>query len=384
MRFYETDGSLQFIQPVGIRMQGNDMRGMPQKAFRLYMKDVDGHDAVLRYPLFGQDSNEAYASLILRNGGGDTRHAMLRDWVASELVLAGSSEIDVQQVRPAVLYLNGEYWGLYFIQERFDETYFSQKYQVRPQALGMVEVPLSSGADKGQVIPENKGSEEDAKAYNELLADVRRCDGCGNYSVLNRSVDMNNLVDYLLFELYFANFDWPYNNTKAWRYQGDTDFDLQEDNQVEERDGRFRWLLFDTDVGFGFSAATTEEMERAASGDPYDQLIDEAFPFRNVFYDASFRRQYIARLRALLAGPLSADEATATVDRLAAQIRPEIAAHTARWGNEISDRGLHAVSSSEEWESRVERLKEFVRIRPEKFLERTAVFFHSVDQPTIP
>ena len=372
MRFYE-EGELEFEKKIGLRLHGWNMRGLPQKSFRIYFENGEGLDDWLEYPVFGEKGNERYLSLVLRIGG-DVEYSMLRDRLASELV-AINSKVDVQQNRPVVLYLNGEYWGIYYLQERFDEAYFKGRYRINPKMLVIVDVPLRSGEDKGQVVAWTRNSEKEAERYNQLLQRVRRCQACEDYYSVRNQIEVDNLLDYLLFELYFANIDWPYGNTKAWRYKVEpiTDLDI---GLVERLDGRWRWLLFDLDTGFGGATDTTEKMMEAAGVDSYSQLIDDAFPFRNLFYSRTFRKFYLERTKELVNDGLSAEAVVIMVDRLAAEIRSEMPRQIDRWGSEVSDKGIHVVESMEEWERRVELLKVFVRQRPEGFLQKTVDFMN--------
>jgi hypothetical protein len=349
------------------------MRELPQKSFRIYFENGEGLDDWLEYPVFGEKGNERYLSLVLRIGG-DVEYSMLRDRLASELV-AANSKVDVQQNRPVVLYLNGEYWGLYYLQERFDEAYFKGRYRINPKMLVMVDVPLRSGENRGLALGFTRNSEEEAERYNQLLQSVRRCQACEDYYSVRNRMEVDNLLDYLLFELYFANLDWPYGNTKAWRYKMEPIGDL-ELGLIERLDGRWRWLLFDLDTGFGGATDTTEKMVKEAGVDSYSQLIDDTFPFRHLFYTRTFRKFYLERVKELVDGGLKAEVAATMVDRLAAEIRPEMPRQIERWGSEVSDKGVHVVDSMEEWERRVELLKVFVRQRPEGFLQRTVDFMN--------
>jgi hypothetical protein len=374
LKFYEADGHLAFEYKIGLRIHGKNLRAMPQKAFRVYLKDSQNREASLDYPLFGPTGLQQFTSFALRVGDG--QYTMLRTHLASELV-AQNSNLDVQRSRPVIVYLNGEYWGLYYLQERFDDTYFSAKYRLGPKLVGVVETILRSGEDKGQAVPDRQNSVADAERYNQLLQAVRHCRQCETYDSISKSIDVDNLIDYLLFELYFDNLDWPYNNTKAWRCRVEP-LPPKLLGLAGVLDGRFRWLFFDLDVGFGAATSPEQEMIKAAGKDPYERLIDPAFPFGNLFYDSVFQKHYVARMNELIEGGLNSDKAVEEIDRLAAEIRPEMPQEIERWGKETAEDGSHVVSSLEEWESRVALLKVFVQQRPEQFLQHTLNLFYKV------
>ncbi len=370
VRFYETDGSLAFQELTGIRLHGNAMRVKPQKGFRIYIKDINGRNGRLRYPLFGENGNREYASFILRNGGDPK--TLLRDRLAGALA-EEQPNIIAQKSRPAVLYLNGQYWGLYYIYERFDDVYFSERYRFKPSSLSMIEIPLRDGDDRGKAIADTRNSARDAEQFNDLLREVRSCGSCGSFTIMSQYFDMENFIDYYIFEMFFANVDWPYNNAKLWRYG--TDEYSPEPDAIKELDGRFRWLLFDLDAGLGGAYKTEEDMLRAADSNTYTKLVDDAYPFRNMFNNRLFRERYRQRLEELLGTTLSPENMEAKIDALAAEIRPELPRQIERWSAETLAAGGEAVADMEEWERNVELLKLYVRHRPEGFAARTEDYF---------
>lgn len=419
MRWYEPDQKIGFEHTIGLRLHGNAMRGMAQKSFRIYIQDENGREEKLTYPIFGEEGNLQHSSLILRNGGGDAQFAFMRDRLAAELVEQSDSTLDAQAARPVVLYLNGEYWGLYYVRERFDETYFEEKYRVDPEALAVVDIPLDNGVNRGRAVGDTKQMEGEAALYNRLLSDIRACTHCASYSHVNSLSDINNLLDYLLFEFFFANIDWPYNNTKAWRYRTEIAAPV-ESQMVPELDGRWRWLLFDLDVSMGGSNDSTERMIKSANGNPFTNFEDHEFPFRNLFFNRPFQKQWTERLAELTQTTLSGDNMTATVDRLAEEIRPEMPRQVERWGgvkaSESADLASQAgldqesaagqngqselvdqealshlgsysapvpsVASVEEWERRVELLKDYLRARPAAFTQHSQDFFTQANTVT--
>lgn len=278
-----------------------------------------------------------------------------------------------------MVYLNGEYWGLYVLQERYDERYFAEKYRVDPEALALMEVPLTGHEDRGKAVPDSKRSTEDAQAYNQLVQRARSCKGCLTYDDLALQADPSNLIDYLLFELYFGNNDWPYNNSKIWRYKAES-ATTPEAAIMPQLDGRFRWLFFDLDSAMAPGRNSVEDMMKSANGDPFSQLDDDAFPFKNLFSNRRFQREFMARLDVLLQTSLNPDHVDAVIDQMAAEMQPEMARHTARWGNISSDRGLHVVRNEEEWQRHVELLKVFMRQRAISFPQNAQIKFEKLNE----
>lgn len=369
---YYQEANLFFETHARVQLHGDNLLGYPQKSFRLTFSDEHGNEQPIKIALFDEPGPNQFGSLVLRNDDSPSAH--LREQVAAQLV-SEATELDVQRGKPVVLYINGQYWGLYFLRERFDETYFREKYLLRKNTLGLVEIPLD-GNPRGHVVPSNRNSTADAATFNTLLGKVAQCDTCASYSSINKTIDVDSLMDYLFFELYFGNGDWPFNNYKAWRYQT-SEPNPPESELVPQMDGRFRMLVYDFDAAFGSGNETAEKMTAAAHGNPYNQLIDNAFPFRNIFFIPKFGEEYRPRVEQVIKRHLDPEHTDTVVDYWAAQIRSEMPRQIQRWKqyNAVAPYKVTA-ESMEVWEQEVELLKLFLRERPAAFLDHTYEFFY--------
>ena len=137
--FFE-EGKDGFSIPCGIKIFGQFSRGEDKKSFQLKFRDLYG-EANLQYRVFDdlEDISE-YNALVLRSGSQDSRYAMVRDEFLTSLAKDGSEYLYVQAYKPCVLYINGEYFGVYFLREKVSEDYVSQHLNVSPQTT----TPVSS------------------------------------------------------------------------------------------------------------------------------------------------------------------------------------------------------------------------------------------------
>ena len=143
-----------------------------------------------------------YKNLRLRVSGQDWRETHLRDALMHNLVI--STNIDIQAYQPAVMYLNGKYWGIYNIREKFNKNYIFQHHNV----------------EKIDALEQNsKIIYGDDQAYNELLDFIRNknLNDDKNWEWIEKNVDINNFIDYYCAQIYFAIHDWPGNNIKYWK-----------------------------------------------------------------------------------------------------------------------------------------------------------------------
>ncbi len=134
--FFEPDGTVGFSQDAGHRIHVGWTRNLAQKTLRLYARGGYG-ESYFTYPVFPGLPVEQFKRMLLRNSGNDWGSTMFRDAMMQRLV--EHLPLDTQAYRPAVLYLNGEYWGINNLQERYDKYYLEQKYGVDPEAVDILE-----------------------------------------------------------------------------------------------------------------------------------------------------------------------------------------------------------------------------------------------------
>lgn len=135
MHFFTKEGNLDLEQTVGIRIHGGYTRNFPQKSLRVYARNLYG-ERNFEYPLFPDKQDETYRRFILRNSGNDWNMTMFRDGAAQSLV--SHLNMDVQAFRPTIVFLNGEYWGIHNIRERYDRHYLERVYGVDPENIDLL------------------------------------------------------------------------------------------------------------------------------------------------------------------------------------------------------------------------------------------------------
>src|SRR5690606_32290251 len=92
---------------------------------------------------------DEFKRLILHTSGQDNGLTMFRDAMAESLI--AHTGIDTLAYRPAVVFLNGEYWGIHNIRERYDHHYVATNYEVEDEDVvilqGNVEVVAGDPGD---------------------------------------------------------------------------------------------------------------------------------------------------------------------------------------------------------------------------------------------
>lgn len=215
---------LDLDQNVGIRIHGGWTRAFNQKSFNIYARKDYG-SSTLNHAFF--DGINAH-SLMLRSGGyRDSNLTKTRDSMIHDLSV--DEPFDVQRSMPVILFLNGEYWGIYNLQERYSEHYV-EEHRGTPK--------------KNVLIIQNdeldEGEEKDFHLYEELKAFFQEND-FGDDAVYEQAksyLDMEEFASYMATELYVGNIDWPGNNVRLHK-------------DVSNPDGVWHFMMYDTDDSSG-------------------------------------------------------------------------------------------------------------------------------------
>ena len=239
-------------QNCGIRIQGNYSRSDLQKGLRLYARDDYGKKN-FKYAFFGEShvdfegkTMNKFKTLVLRNGGNCAFTAKYNDTYWQSLV----SELDcgTQKSRPCVVYVNGEYWGLYILQEDYTDNHMENLYGVDNNAVVIYKgdaeaLELGYKLDAGE-IPEG---EEETYYFKELLTFFDKHQNLADdadYAEFCKLVDPQSVMDYFAVQCWINNkWDWPGKNWSMWKT---TTSDGEEDSHG---DGRWRFLFYDMEFG---------------------------------------------------------------------------------------------------------------------------------------
>ena len=316
--YFEESGRRALGQNIGFRMHGGWSRSHPFKSLRIYARNSYG-EPHLNYPFFKSQSDSAYKRIILRNSGNDTWFTMLRDAAMQGMV--SHMNFETQAHQPSVLFLNGEYWGVHNIRERFDKHYLARKFDVNEDQLDILE---------NNSIP----SEGDNEHYQETLNYINQNGLQDNvhYEYIKTRIDETSYIDYMLSQIFLVNTDWPGNNVKYWRLKTPAYLPGAEPG----KDGRWRWMMFDTDFGFGIYNANDFSRDMMtfatfATGTEWPNPAWSTFLFRKLLENESFKTAFIVRFTDQLNTALKPTVVKSVIDELQAAIASEMHRHIERW-----------------------------------------------------
>lgn len=362
VEFFDKDGMLNFKQNIGVRINGNYTRRLPQKSLRLYARSDYGQSRFYTDVFQDHQYNE-FNRLVLRNSGNDYDSTLLRDGLMHELVKDGS--VDVQAYQPAIVLLNGEYWGIHNIREKFTKHYIDIKYNLDEDDLVM----MTAYKDNGLQFEMDAGGERDKLHYENLIKFVEDHDMTSNENLeyVETLMDLDNFLEYVAYQVYFANTDSFGNNLTIWRKNVE-----YTPNAPHGHDGRWRWMLYDLDWGMGYGLLGTEGdpvefnmIEYAQSDSEYMTL------FRNIIKNENAKERFIEKLIVLLNTNFKAENVKKKIDELSNNIRPEIANSISRWEN---------IESVEKWEENIQVLYEFAEKRPKVVIQHIMKSFNLTEE----
>ncbi|HPC57802.1 MAG TPA: CotH kinase family protein, partial [Kiritimatiellia bacterium] len=332
IEFFEPDGSLAFDGPIGVRLHGNTTRTRPRKALRIYSRG----DGPFEYQLFPDKPVAEFDTFILRNGGNDWGNGVIRDLFLQSL--AENARLDRQFGRPVLVFLNGEYWGLHDLRDRFDEDYILRHYDLDEDEFVQVEIDYAVSSSYIPIFDE--GHELLGSDYSNLWNFVRTHDliDANHYAAVADRLDLGSFMDFFQANIFFGNTDWPGNNLRAWR--------SVETNRTEDApaflDGRWRYMLYDADFGFGLDFIYVPGFDEFAQHDTLafaaspDQTANANHPdatliFRRLLENDGFRRDFVTRFCDQLNTAYSRAHVTNRWAQWVEILAPEMPEHAARW-----------------------------------------------------
>lgn len=336
---YIENGKTVVNQDCGVRIHGNRTRSFMQKGFALYARKEYGKKT-FNHSFFGSDDPDSYKRLVLRPWMASWSGAGVEDWLSQQL--AKPLYCDKLVTRPVVLFLNGEYWGIYFLEEKADEHYIEERYGIDKEDVDII-------LNWGDEVENGNGAAWHALYQWLETADLSRDE---DYEYLAAQIDVDALLDYMLLQLFILNVDWPSNNARQWSANGSP----------------WRWIFFDGDAGFSvwreqsvlFDLITCDDESQHYPASPHSTLL-----FRRLLANESFRKASIDRLSKLVYHHWGCEHSEPLVDDIADQLGDEVKWQSERFGSP---------ESKADWRARMRHIRRFLRNRTDWIVDGYARF----------
>ena len=322
-----------FSVPCGFKLFGGSTRGMDKKSFALKFRKEYGLSK-LHYQVFENRDNSSYNTLVLRSGSQDSEAAMMRDPLMTSLM--EGTAVDVQAYKPVVLYINGNYWGIYYIREKVDDDFIASHYNVDPDKTNIVRIDglVSEGSKEG---------------YDEIINYVNNHDmrTKENYEYIKEKINIDSLITFWVAETYITN-----NDIINCRFFSHPDID----------NGRWHLIFYDLDYAMYNANHNYYYFMTDING-----MSDFAVPtdlMRNLLRNEEFRDRFVEILSDMLNNVWTDENILNKIDEIYEIIEPEMERNQKRWNQTMSD-----------WNKSVDELKSFVARRKTSLLNQTKSYF---------
>ncbi|MCQ2199781.1 MAG: CotH kinase family protein [Paludibacteraceae bacterium] len=333
-----------FNQPVLLRIGGGATRTYEQKSFVVktnkYLPKKSFESALWESKPHITETK----SFVLRNGGNDNSRTMFREAMMQHL-MGGKEDLDFVAYQPCVVYVNGEYWGLYNIRERSDKHWVSDNTGLSDDEFNSADTYIS---------PDNGTAYDMVKIHDDIEY------GLMNHRKLMSKIDSVEVMNYMITELFSGNIDWPQYNVMVWQNKGS---------------GIWRFLCKDIDLAVGLTPDLKADVRML------DYIFNKPMPtkffqnwqrenwheyytrlMRYLLSDDEFVKPFLERSVVCLGTYFRKSNVEAVVDSFSGKIESEMEYHRKRW------RG-------DDWKESVEHLRKQLGIRADYCYQHLSDFY---------
>ena len=333
-----------FETRTAMRMDGGagGSRSQPQRSFRLsFAHSALGEKPINEALIPNIPFRDVYSDVYLRNGSNQFLVLPYKDACQVSMMSKGTNTY-YSAMEPATVYINGEYFGLYEVREKFNTEYFDVRDTVIEDSVEI----LTLSYFYNLVLRALEGNVDnflyDYNAFNALNPlDT-------NYLTLaNQYFDMDHYTDYIIGESWMANIDWPWNNIKIYRSNA--------------TGGRWRFALIDLELALAPNSWTT------CYYDHIDYMLSQSpdNPYINIWLqcmqNTEYKNYFINRFADLMNTSYLTDTLLAGEQLFYDKMAPEMPNEYARWGDPANIDG-----QMEQFEANHETFRDQLACRSER------------------
>lgn len=337
IEFYEQDNT-GINQQAGIRTHGGNGRRFQQKCVKIYAREEYGKKR-FKHKFFETIPQNNFKHLILKPFAASWNQSGVNDHICNQI----ASRLNVESLasRPVVLYLNGEYWGIYYIHERPDERYLEDHFGIDIEHVNIINAWNPYVAC---------GTVEHFLELFHWMEDADLNDPEA-YAYAATKIDIENFIDYQILELFAENTDWPANNMRCWQLD----------------DGKWRWIFYDGDACLRWVTFTAFENAIYDGPGPWPSNWKATLFFRRLLENPEFTMQFSDRFHELIATTFDYSITGPIFENIRTALEPEIPFQTHRF---------NYPTSVDDWTLGMNRVKWFLYKRPERILEPLSDFLY--------
>ncbi len=339
IEIYGADGDSKTRSYGEMNSHGQDSWANDQRSLDWVSRDEFGYSRALKEKFFAQSDREDFQRMIFRAAGDDNYPAAhheenegsahLRDDYVQMLAKEDNLALDVRTSARCVVYLNGQYWGVYSFREKTDDHDFTEYYY--NQGKYDIQYQMTWGNTWSEY-----GGSATLNAWEDLrdLAELQDMSQDTNYAEVEALLDVTSLVDYMCVNTSAVCKDWLVYNTAVWR-----------GFNPEGTHHKWGYTLWDLDATFGFYINYSGVPEVGPTAEPcdVDEYDPDFFPpaqfdgkghvrlLNDLRENATFEQFYLSRYTDLYNTTFSCENMLFKLDSMIAIIEPEMEMHADRW-----------------------------------------------------
>ena len=367
LQMYSKNGSEIINQDATLRVYGGNSRTMPIKSLELIADieeeiieaetDTAAEQASFSYAFFDTvnaegESVQQYQRLILSNSEDDFQYAFIRDELAQTIARKAGFP-DTEGVTPAVVYINGEYYGLSWLHEAYCNDYFQEKYGAADGRYAVIEW---RGEDENPVQALEEADQSAAQAFQSAMTKLIAMDFQDEYHFerLRERIDVENYLDYCALNIYINNENWPA-QTLAYAF-------IPSGGDAEG--AQWRFLPHGMDHSFGLKAG-----ENGADHDTLEAVLNPESPryaplFAKLMEREDCRAYFIQKMTALMETAFEPEAALSVLNTLHSARNDEMNYYFTRLDTLKKMRNSPIWVKKSNYDSAMKELKNYIKTRP--------------------
>ncbi len=330
---------------------GNDSWAYSQRGFDYVSKDEMGYNYGVNSPLFATKARSSFQRLIFKAAANDNypyapgAPAHIRDSYAHHLSQRAGLHMDERSWAPVIVYINGQYWGVYDVREKVDDLDFTDYYYKQDEPF--VEFLQTWGGTWEAYTPATGQATTDWNFIRNYITSNSMAVPA-NYAFVDSVFNIESFVDYFVFNSWLVTSDWLDWNTAWWR-----GLDPAGDKK------KWRYTLWDMDAILGHYINYTGVPDPSPNADPcnVEGLPDPGGQGHTQILNAlmanpDFEQYYQSRYIDLMNTKLNCSFALPLLDSMIAVIDPEMTAQCAKWGGSYATWKANAATFRSEVDQR--------------------------------
>ena len=374
MEVFDPKGERVGNSRVEMAVSGNGSSGWAMKSLRIYFKGANNQDSGLQsdlnYDIFGGTAKDAwgqaitsFSRIMIRNSGNDCGTSYIRD--AYMQAASAGMNVDIMATASTLVFINGEFWGVYNVRERYSPEYVESHYGVNKDNVTVIESDYSqvhTNTNADFVV--SSGVEGDQDPFNQMVQYMREhnLSEQEHYDYIASLMDMDSFIDMWVSRLFFVARDWPENNIKVWRNKNPDD--------PSGFDTKWHFTLLDLDMGLSFYDFTTERENffwAFDSGSVCGTIM------RALMKNQGFRQQFMIRYYEVVKDHYTAERLSRIFEEMYTERDPLMSLQQGRWN---SDAGF----TVSKWQTECGKIRSFINNRQSIALSHFYGYFGTSEQ----